>query len=65
METIKIVLLIGLVLFLLYVLMVLIREMKGVYSGTNTNTNTNTGYRRAGTPVAGPNPNARRVRYYN
>ena len=58
METIKIVLLIGLVLFLLYVLMVLIREMKGVYSGTNTNTNTNTQYRR-------PNPNARRVHYYN
>ena len=54
METIKIVLLIGLVLFLLYVLMVLIREMKGVYSGTNTNTQ----YIR-------PNPNARRVHYYN
>lgn len=61
MRTIKIVLLIGLALFFLYILMVLIREMKGVSS----NSNTSTIYRRARTPVAGPNPNVRRVRYYN
>jgi hypothetical protein len=69
METIKIVLLVGLTLFLLYVLMVVIREMKGVSSGSNTNTNTtantNTIYRRARTPVAGPNYNAHKAQYYN
>ena len=50
METIKIVLLIGLVLFLVYVLMVLIREQKGV------NTDYTNKYKR---------PIRRRVRYYN
>lgn len=65
MGIIKIVLLIGLTLFLLYVLMVVIREMKGVSSGSNTNTI----YRRARTPIAKPNPrsnyNAYKAQYYN
>ena len=66
METKKILIIGGLILFLFLIIR---RKPSNTNTATNTNTNTNTTvvYRRPVTPAVGPNPhyNAYKAQYYN
>lgn len=64
METKKILIIGGLILFLFLIIR---RKPSNTNTATNTNTNTTVVYRRPVTPAVGPNPhyNAYKAQYYN